>query len=324
VDIYPAANPMGIGAIERGIPQFDLDMNRIFPGNNSASPFETMAAHLVADVTGADVAFDIHASNIFLRELPQIRINEISADERKRDREAGIDHRIGDQVARNVPQACQQKDSNVKLRKGSKGHLVIFFKMVDKEDEQDENKIKQLPVLRYYYVYSLNDVDGLELKRSVDTYDHNPEEAENKMNDALSDYFYRDGISVRMTKSDGCYYTPAEHSITIPESRYFKHYNRYLSSLAHEVIHSTAAKMNRAISFNRENPDYAFEELVAEFGASLLLARFSVADEQTTNNNAAYICSWMKHIRDMPAHKLISAMTKAQKAVDFILGEEAA
>ena len=80
VDIYPAANPTGIGAIERGIPQFDLDMNRIFPGNNSASPFESMAADLVADVKGADVAFDIHASNIFLREIPQIRINEISAD----------------------------------------------------------------------------------------------------------------------------------------------------------------------------------------------------------------------------------------------------
>ena len=80
VDIYPAANPTGIGAIERGIPQFDLDMNRIFPGNNSASPFEEMAAELVADVAGAQVAFDIHASNIFLRETPQIRINEISAE----------------------------------------------------------------------------------------------------------------------------------------------------------------------------------------------------------------------------------------------------
>ena len=80
VDIYPAANPTGIGAIERGIPQFDLDMNRIFPGNNSASPFESMAAELVADVSGATVAFDIHASNIFLREIPQIRINEVSAD----------------------------------------------------------------------------------------------------------------------------------------------------------------------------------------------------------------------------------------------------
>ena len=80
VDIYPAANPTGIGAIERGIPQFDLDMNRIFPGNNAASPFESMAAELVADVVGASVAFDIHASNIFLREIPQIRINEISAE----------------------------------------------------------------------------------------------------------------------------------------------------------------------------------------------------------------------------------------------------
>lgn len=81
VDIYPAANPMGVGAIERGIPQFDLDMNRIFPGNNSASPFETMAAELVADVRGATVAFDLHASNIFLREVPQIRINELWEDE---------------------------------------------------------------------------------------------------------------------------------------------------------------------------------------------------------------------------------------------------
>ena len=81
VDIYPAANPMGVGAIERGIPQFDLDMNRIFPGNNSASPFETMAAELVADVSGAAVAFDLHASNIFLREIPQIRINELWEDD---------------------------------------------------------------------------------------------------------------------------------------------------------------------------------------------------------------------------------------------------
>lgn len=80
VDIYPAANPMGVGALERGIPQFDLDMNRIFPGNNSASPFETMAAELVADVSGAVVAFDLHASNIFLCEIPQIRINELWED----------------------------------------------------------------------------------------------------------------------------------------------------------------------------------------------------------------------------------------------------
>lgn len=212
------------------------------------------------------------------------------------------------------------KDSNVKLRKGSKGNMVIFFKMVDKENEQ--NEIKQLPVLRYYHVYSLDDIDGLELRRPVATYEHNPEEAETQLNNALTDYFGRDGIPVRMTKSDGCYYTPAEHSITIPQERYFKHFNRYLSSLAHEAVHSTAAKLNRTVSFDRDNPDYAFEELVAEFGASLLLASFGVADELATDNNAAYIRSWLKHIKDMPSHKIISAMNKAQKAVDYILGVE--
>lgn len=32
VDIYPAMNPLGINTIQRGVPLFDLDMNRIFPG----------------------------------------------------------------------------------------------------------------------------------------------------------------------------------------------------------------------------------------------------------------------------------------------------
>lgn len=220
-------------------------------------------------------------------------------------------------------QELQKKNPEVKLRKGSKGRLVIFFKMMDKKDEQNEEEIKQLPVLRYYYVYSLDDIEGLELRRPVATYEHNPEEAEIRMNSALTDYFRRENIAVREVKSDGCYYTPSTHSITIPEGRYFRDYNRYLSSLAHEAIHSTAAKMNRTVNFDRDSDEYAFEELVAEFGASLLLATFTVADELATDSNAAYIRSWMKFIKDMPSHKLISAMNKASKAVDFILGTEA-
>lgn len=37
VDIYPALNPLGIDSIQRGIPMFDLDMNRIFPGNENGA-----------------------------------------------------------------------------------------------------------------------------------------------------------------------------------------------------------------------------------------------------------------------------------------------
>lgn len=77
VDIYPALNPFGIDSITRGIPAFDLDMNRIFPGNTEGDMNEYLAAEILKDIVGSDLVFDIHASNIFLTEVPQIRINEL-------------------------------------------------------------------------------------------------------------------------------------------------------------------------------------------------------------------------------------------------------
>ena len=81
VDIYPAINPLGIDSITRGIPLFDLDMNRIFPGTAEGTMAESLAADIISDISGADICIDIHSSNIYLKEIPQIRINEISAEE---------------------------------------------------------------------------------------------------------------------------------------------------------------------------------------------------------------------------------------------------
>lgn len=80
VDIYPAMNPLGIDSITRGIPAFDLDMNRLFPGNIDGNMTEYLAAGIMGDVQGSDCVIDIHASNIYLTEIPQIRINELHAD----------------------------------------------------------------------------------------------------------------------------------------------------------------------------------------------------------------------------------------------------
>ncbi len=80
VEIYPALNPLGVDTISRGIPMFDLDMNRIFPGNEEGSVAEHVAAKIIQDISGADLCIDIHASNIFLREIPQARINVNVAD----------------------------------------------------------------------------------------------------------------------------------------------------------------------------------------------------------------------------------------------------
>jgi predicted deacylase len=74
VDIYPSINPLGMEAVSRAVPMSGLDMNRVFPGSERGTVAENVAAKLVADIRGADVCVDIHASNIFIREIPQVRI----------------------------------------------------------------------------------------------------------------------------------------------------------------------------------------------------------------------------------------------------------
>ena len=40
VDVYPSINPLGIDTGTRGIPMNDLDMNRVFPGDNNGAMAE--------------------------------------------------------------------------------------------------------------------------------------------------------------------------------------------------------------------------------------------------------------------------------------------
>lgn len=78
VEIYPALNPLGIDTLQRGVPNFDLDMNRIFPGNEHGTMVEQAAYHICNDLKGADMVIDIHSSNLYLRESPQVRINVLN------------------------------------------------------------------------------------------------------------------------------------------------------------------------------------------------------------------------------------------------------
>ena len=80
VEIYPALNPLGLDIASRVIPKVNMDMNRIFPGDEKGTVMEKVAAAIVNDIAGADICLDIHASNVFIREIPQVRISEEFAD----------------------------------------------------------------------------------------------------------------------------------------------------------------------------------------------------------------------------------------------------
>ena len=80
VDIYPALNPLGIDMSTRLIPRKDLDLNRCFPGNPMGQMTERYAAAIMDNLIGSDVVIDIHTSDRFVRELPQVRISTEFAD----------------------------------------------------------------------------------------------------------------------------------------------------------------------------------------------------------------------------------------------------
>lgn len=76
VDIYPVINPLGLESIRRGVPSFDIDINRSFPGDPGGNMLEYSAAKIIEDIKGSDLCIDLHSSDIFLREIPQVRIRE--------------------------------------------------------------------------------------------------------------------------------------------------------------------------------------------------------------------------------------------------------
>jgi uncharacterized protein len=76
IDLYPAVNALGIDTITRGFPIYEVDLNRAFPGSSKDFLPGQLVHALAMDVKGSDIAIDIHSSNIFLKEIPQIRINK--------------------------------------------------------------------------------------------------------------------------------------------------------------------------------------------------------------------------------------------------------
>jgi hypothetical protein len=76
VELWPALNGLGLDTLERAVPVFDVDLNRCFPGSAEGMLPQRVADAAMRGLAGAALVIDIHASNIFLREIPQVRINE--------------------------------------------------------------------------------------------------------------------------------------------------------------------------------------------------------------------------------------------------------
>ena len=124
--------------------------------------------------------------------------------------------------------------------------------------------------------------------------------------------------------ADKAAYSPLQDTILMPPRARFKEQREFYSTLFHEMVHSTGAvkRLNRdGISkldvFGSEQ--YSAEELVAEFGSSMLCAVCGIAPT-VVENQAAYIKTWLERLkgREDSATLLVRAISAAQKACDHI------
>jgi predicted deacylase len=74
IELVPALNPLGLDTLERAVPIYDVDLNRAFPGHREGLLPQRLADAAMRRLAGAALVIDIHASNVFLREIPQVRI----------------------------------------------------------------------------------------------------------------------------------------------------------------------------------------------------------------------------------------------------------
>lgn len=203
----------------------------------------------------------------------------------------------------------QAKALNAKVKKGSKGIPVVFWKPIEKKEDE-----KPYFILRQYYVFDIKDIEGLDLsKKGISS----EEELEiPSCEDIVSNY----GIKITHG-GDRAFYTPIRDDINIPNKTSFKGIEEYYSTLFHEMTHSTGheKRLDRFADmgqFNFGSYAYSKEELIAELGALFLCNRCNITT--TFDNSAAYINGWLKALKQNPQW-LFNCSTQASKAVEFIL-----
>ena len=218
-----------------------------------------------------------------------------------------------------------------KVREGEKASMVVFWTkyIPDETPDPETGKVRQAFVLRYYNVFNIAQTEGVKLSAKGqaivdaalmpqrDSLDVRPIEAAQAILDA-----YTLGPEVKHLAGEQAAYSPTKDIITIARQADFDSDEAYYSTMFHEQTHATGHKSR----LNREgvqgtshfgNEIYSKEELVAEMGAAFLSTTAGI--EQTFDNSAAYIKSWITRLKS-DTKLVVQAAAQAQKAADFILG----
>ena len=223
----------------------------------------------------------------------------------------------------------QWQELKCKVKKGAKASWIMewFSKKIEYETENENGETEKHAYLKWYPrmypVFHESMVVGYKGEEPSNTTIEPLEMAENLINK----YESFSGISaiMRTSESNRAFYNPIRDYIQVPTLEQYQNPNEYYSTLFHEMVHSTghSSRLSRGLderltSFGSE--DYSKEELIAELGSSMIMARLHIDTPQTFKNSTAYLQSWLLKLKNDKS-LLISAMSYSESATRYIFQE---
>lgn len=209
---------------------------------------------------------------------------------------------------------AEKRGGNIK--RGEKGTPIIKWSIYDKRDKETGETHKAF-FLKEFTVFNIDQTEGLSI---VEPAKREPITIHEGIPALLADYASKPEIY--HSASDRAYYSPLLDSIHLPLVEQFTSAEEYALTLAHELTHSTGhqSRLNRFADEKDEpavfgSANYAKEELVADIGANMLLNHYGM--ELSLTNSASYVAGWLKALNN-DTSLILSASTKAQKAVDYM------
>lgn len=199
----------------------------------------------------------------------------------------------------------QAAEQGGQVRKGEHGTTIIYYKMLEKENEAGETE--HIPMLKTFTVFNVQQIDNLAVEyAALPAASFDPiEKAE-----ALT---VRSGAKIT-EKGIQAFYRPSTDEIYLPERFRFNNAADFYATQLHELIHWTGAKsrLNREKGGKYGSDKYAFEELIAELGCAFLMADLGITGDV---QHESYISSWLKALNDDKRFifKAASAASKAHR-----------
>lgn len=192
-----------------------------------------------------------------------------------------------------------------KLKQGSKGTAVFFFKPLEIEEADEvtgELVTKTIPLLKIFTVFNIDSTD-------IEIGSNNEEIPD------LKNFILKSGAVIK-TRTEA-FYSPKGDFIGMPDISTFINSAHYGATILHEISHWVGAshRLNRNLTGKFGSEDYAKEELIAELSAAMLCSHFQIEGDL---RHAEYLQSWLKALKAEP--KLLwKSASEAQKVFDFLM-----